>query len=314
MIGITFISFLVIHLAPGDPTQLNPGDWSITERQSFEELRKLYGLDQPLHVQYSSWLKRIAVLDFGRSFAPHGRPVLHMIRERLPITLALNIVELLIIVALAVPVGVTSATRQYSTFDKSTTVFVFVGFATPDFWLAVMLQILFGVHLGWLPISGLRLPVWEYLPFWQQQWDFASHLILPIAVATFGGLAGFSRYMRQSMLEVIRQDYVQSARAKGLPESVVIGKHALRNAMLPIVTVLGLSLPGLIGGSVIVETIFAIPGMGQLMVQAVFERDYPVIMGNLVIVATLTLLANLVADLTYSLIDPRIRVSRRARR
>ena len=165
MIGITFISFLVIHLAPGDPTQLNPGDWSITERQSFEELRKLYGLDQPLHVQYSNWLKRIAVLDFGRSFAPHGRPVLHMIRERLPITLALNIVELLIIVALAVPVGVTSATRQYSTFDKSTTVFVFVGFATPDFWLAVMLQILFGVHLGWLPISGLRLPVWEYLPF-----------------------------------------------------------------------------------------------------------------------------------------------------
>jgi len=156
--------------------------------------------------------------------------------------------------------------------------------------------------------------VWEYLPFWQQQWDFASHLILPIIVATFGGLAGFSRYMRQSMLEVIRQDYVQSARAKGLPESVVIGKHALRNAMLPIVTVLGLSLPGLIGGSVIVETIFAIPGMGQLMVQAVWERDYPVIMGNLVIVATLTLVANLIADLSYSLIDPRIRVGRRGRR
>ena len=304
----------MIHLAPGDPTQLNPGDWSVTERQSFEELRKIYGLDQPLHVQYWRWLKRIAVLDFGRSFAPHGRPVLDMIRERLPITLALNVIEMLIIVALAVPVGVTSATRQYSAFDKSTTVFVFVGFATPDFWLAVMLQILFGVHLGWLPISGLRLPVWEYLPFWQQQWDFASHLILPILVATFGGLAGFSRYMRQSMLEVIRQDYVQSARAKGLPESVVIGKHALRNAMLPIVTVLGLSLPGLIGGSVIVETIFAIPGMGQLMVQAVYERDYPVIMANLVIVASLTLVANLIADLSYSLIDPRIRVTRRGRR
>jgi peptide/nickel transport system permease protein len=277
-------------------------------------MRKIYGLDDPLHVQYWNWLKRIVFLDFGRSFAPHGRPVIQMIRERLPITLALNIIEMLIIVALAVPVGVMSATRQYSAFDKSTTVFVFVGFATPDFWLAVMLQILLGVHLGWLPISGLRLPVWEYLPFWQQQWDFASHLILPIAVATFGGLAGFSRYMRQSMLEVIRQDYVQSARAKGLPESVVIGKHALRNAMLPIVTVLGLSLPGLIGGSVIVETIFAIPGMGQLMVQAVYERDYPVIMGNLVIVASLTLVANLIADLSYSLIDPRIRVSRRGRR
>jgi peptide/nickel transport system permease protein len=305
---------MVIHLAPGDPTQIMTGDWSVTEKAALEELIKLYGLDKPLYEQYWNWLKRIVFLDFGRSFAPHGRPVIQMIRERLPITLALNIIEMLIIVALAVPVGVTSATRQYSAFDKSTTVFVFVGFATPDFWLAVMLQILLGVHLGWLPISGLRLPVWEYLPFWQQQWDFASHLILPIAVATFGGLAGFSRYMRQSMLEVIRQDYVQSARAKGLPESVVIGKHALRNAMLPIVTVLGLSLPGLIGGSVIVETIFAIPGMGQLMVQAVWERDYPVIMGNLVIVASLTLVANLIADLSYSLIDPRIRVSRRGRR
>jgi peptide/nickel transport system permease protein len=304
----------VIHLAPGDPTEIQAGDLNPLHQQSLQELRKLYGLDAPLHVQYWNWLKRIVFLDFGRSFAPHGRPVIQMIRERLPITLALNVIEMLIIVAMAVPIGVTSATRQYSTFDKSTTVFVFVGFATPDFWLAVMLQILFGVHLGWLPISGLRLPVWEYLPFWQQQWDFASHLILPITVATFGGLAGFSRYMRQSMLEVIRQDYVQSARAKGLPESVVIGKHALRNAMLPIVTVLGLSLPGLIGGSVIVETIFAIPGMGQLMVQAVYERDYPVIMANLVVVASLTLVANLIADLSYSLIDPRIRVGRRGRR
>src|SRR2546426_1249935 len=237
-----------------------------------------------------------------------------MIRGRLPFPLALNAMEMLITVPMVVPVGVPSPPRQYSTFDKATTVFVFVGFATPAFWLAVMLQILCGAPLGGLPIAGRRLPVWEYLPFWQQQWDFASHLLLPITVATFGGLAGFSRYMRQSMLEVIRQDYVQSARAKGLPESVVIGKHAVRNAMLPIVTVLGLSVPGLIGGSVIVETIFAIPGMGQLMVQAVYERDYPVIMANLVIVATLTLVANLIADLSYSLIDPRIRVSRRGRR
>src|SRR6202008_3066899 len=148
---------------------------------------------------------------------------------------------------------------QYSTFDKVTTVFVFVGFATPEFWLALLLMILFGVQLGWLPISGLRSLNWESLSFWGQQLDFLSHLALPITVATFGGLAGFSRYMRQSMLEVIRQDYIQSARAKGLAERVVIGKHALRNALLPIVTILGLSLPTLIGGSVIVESIFAIP-------------------------------------------------------
>ena len=316
LIGITLISFFVIHLAPGEPTELGTGDTPIqSDKEVRERLVQMYGLDKPLHVQYWNWLTRLVQLDFGRSFSPDARPVLQKIGERLPVTLLLNVVEMMIIVALAIPIGVFSATRQYSKFDKITTIFVFVGFATPDFWLALMLMILFGVQLGWLPISGLRSPTWEYLSFWRQQWDFVGHLVLPILVATFGGLAGFSRYMRQSMLEVVRQDYIQSARAKGLAERVVIGKHALRNALLPIVTVLGLSLPGLIGGSVIVESIFAIPGMGQLMVQAVFERDYPVIMGNLVIVATLTLGANLIADLTYSLVDPRIRVAaRRGRR
>src|SRR5437899_73982 len=297
LIGITFVSFLVIHLAPGEPVENQMGETSTqSDRELRERLKEIYGLDKPLHVQYWSWLTRLVRLDFGRSFSPDARPVLQKIGERLPVTLLLNIVEMMVIVVLAIPIGVLSATRQYSRFDKVTTIFVFVGFATPDFWLALMLMILFGVQLGWLPISGLRSPTWEYLSFWQQQWGFVAH-------------------MRQSMLEVIRQDYIQSARAKGLPERMVIAKHALRNALLPIVTVLGLSLPGLIGGSVIVESIFAIPGMGQLMVQAVFERDYPVIMGNLVIVATLTLVANLVADVTYSLIDPRIRVGvRRGRR
>ena len=316
LLGITLISFVVIHLAPGEPVDLQTGDLSVqSSAQAKQLLREVYGLDKPLTVQYWNWLGRLTRLDFGRSFAPDGRPVLQKISERLPITLLLNIVEMLIIVALAVPIGVLSATRQYSMFDKVTTIFVFVGFATPDFWLALLLMILFGVQLGWLPISGLRSLNWEYLSFWRQQWDFLGHLALPILVATFGGLAGFSRYMRQSMLEVVRQDYIQSARAKGLAEPIVIGKHALRNALLPVVTILGLSLPGLIGGSVIVESIFAIPGMGQLMVQAVFERDYPVIMGNLVIVSTLTLVANLVADVTYSFVDPRIRVAaRRGRR
>lgn len=315
LIGITFVSFIVVHLAPGEPVDLQAGDLQTkSSAQAREALRKLYGLDQPLHVQYWHWLTRVARLDFGRSFAPDGKPVLQKIGERLPITLFLNVIEMLVILAVAVPIGVLSATRQYSLFDKITTVLVFVGFATPDFWLALLLQILFGVQLGWLPISGLRDINWEYLSFWKRQQDFVGHLILPIAVATFGGLAGFSRYMRQSMLEVVRQEYVQSARAKGLAESVVIGKHALRNALLPVVTILGLSLPGLVGGSVIVEWIFAIPGMGQLMVQAVFSRDYPVIMGNLVIVSTLTLGANLLADISYGLVDPRIRVGRRGGR
>ena len=312
LLGITFISFMIIHLAPGDPTEALVGDQRADAAAHTRQiLQEAYGLDKPLHIQYWNWLSRLVRLDFGRSFSPDGRPVLAKIAERLPVTLLLNVVEMLIIIAIAVPIGVLSATRQYSAFDKVTTVFVFVGFATPDFWLALLLMILFGVQLGWLPISGLRSLNWEYLSFWGQQIDFLAHLIVPIVVATFGGLAGFSRYMRQSMLEVVRQDYIQTARAKGLVERVVIGKHALRNAMLPIVTILGLSLPGLIGGSVIVESIFAIPGMGQLMVQAVFERDYPVIMGNLVIVAVITLIANLLADLSYGLVDPRIRVGRR---
>lgn len=314
LIGITFISFTVIQLAPGGPFDYLRGEESRQDSKLIERLNQEYGLDQPLHVQYWRWLTRIARLDFGRSFQPDARPVLAKIGDRLPITLFINLIQMFIIVALAVPIGVASATRQYSLFDKVTTVFVFIGFATPDFWLALLLMILFGVQLDWLPISGLRSLNYEYLGFWQKQWDLLSHLVLPVFVAAFGGLAGLSRYMRQSMLEVIRQDYVQTARAKGLPEPVVIGKHALRNALLPVVTILGLSLPGLIGGSVIIESIFAIPGMGQLMVQSVFSRDYPVIMGNLVIVATLTLLANLFADLAYGLVDPRIRFARRRRR
>jgi len=314
LIGITFVSFIVISLAPGGPLDFLEGESPDLSPEVKKQLTELYGLDKPLVVQYWSWLTRLARLDFGRSFLPDGKPVLTKIGERLPVTLLLNIVEMLIILAVAVPIGVLSAVRQGSSFDKVTTMFVFIGFATPDFWLALLLMSFFGAQLGWLPISGLRSMNWEYLSFWGQQLDFISHLA-PIVVATFGGLAGFSRYMRQSMLEVVRQDYVQTARAKGLSEQVVIGKHALRNALLPVVTILGLSLPGLIGGSVIIESIFAIPGMGQLMVQSIYARDYPVVMGNLVVVAVLTLFANLFADIAYGFVDPRIRLGgRRGRR
>jgi len=310
LLGITIISFVVIHLAPGEPVELGTELGPKSGAAAKQALRQLYGLDKPLHVQYLTWLSRMVRLDFGRSFSPDGRLVIDKIAERLPITILLNVLELGLILAVAVPIGILSATRQYSLFDKATTVIVFVGFATPDFWLALLLMILFGVHLGWLPISGLRSLNYEYLPLWAQQWDLIRHLILPVLVAAFGGLAGYSRYMRQSMLEVIRQDYIRTARAKGLPEGKVLYKHALRNALLPVVTILGLSVPGLIGGSVIFETIFAIPGMGQLFVQSAFSRDYPVIMGILVIGAVLTLLGNLLADVSYSLVDPRIRVGR----
>jgi peptide/nickel transport system permease protein len=226
----------------------------------------------------------------------------------LPITLFINILSLVLILVVAIPIGVLSAVHRYSLFDKATTLFVFVGFATPTFWLALLLMLVFGVYLDWLPISGLKSLNYEYLGLWGKVVDLGKHLILPVLLSAFGGLAGLSRYMRSNMLEVIRQDYIITARAKGLAERVVIYKHALRNALLPVVTVLGLSIPGLIGGSVIFESIFAIPGMGQLFYGAVMARDYPVVMGELVIGAVLTLIGNLVADISYALVDPRIRV------
>jgi peptide/nickel transport system permease protein len=260
-------------------------------------------------VQYGKWLKNIVVLDFGRSFAPDGRPVIDKIAERIPITILINILSLSIILIVAVPIGVMSAVRRNSLFDRFTTLFVFLGFATPSFWLALLLMILFGVQLNILPISGLRSLNYTELSPVGRVLDFSTHLILPVFISAFGGLAGMSRYMRSNMLEVIRQDYITTARAKGLDERTVIFKHALRNALLPVITILGLSIPGLIGGSVIVETIFAIPGMGQLFYQSVMMRDYPSVMGVLVIGAVLTLLGNLIADLMYSMADPRIRVS-----
>ncbi len=306
-IGITIISFGVMHLAPGSPidlaTDLNPKATAEVK----ERMRTLYGLDKPLYVQYWNWSSRLARFDFGTSFSQDGRKVSDKILERMPITIFINVVSLLLIVVVAVPIGVMSATSQNSLFDKVMTVLVFMGFAVPSFWLALLLMILFGVHLGWLPISGLKSLNYEYLPPLAQVWDRISHLILPIFISASGGIAGYSRYMRANMLEVIRQDYITTAKAKGLPREKVIYKHALRNALLPVITILGLSVPGLIGGSVIFETIFAIPGMGQLFYGSVMARDYPTIMGVLVIGAVLTLFGNLIADISYALADPRIR-------
>jgi peptide/nickel transport system permease protein len=269
----------------------------------------MYDLDKPLYQQYLSWIGKIAVLDLGKSFSPDRRPVARKIIERLPITILINVLSMVLIFVIAIPIGVLSAVHRDSLFDKVTSVFVFVGFAIPTFWLALLLMILFGIDLGWLPISGIRSLNYDYLPPGMVFLDVVKHLILPVTLSAFGGLAGLSRYMRSNMLEVIRQDYIMTARAKGLSERKVIYKHALRNALLPVITILGLSVPGLIGGSVIFESIFAIPGMGQLFYMSVMARDYPVVMGILLIGAVLTLLGNLIADVSYALADPRIRVS-----
>lgn len=315
LFGITLVSFFIIHLAPGKPTdiltELNP---KITP-EARKKLEEYYGLDKPIIVQYGMWLKRVVRLDFGESFSTDHRPVMEKIwdrsqpifERRLFITFFINALSMLLIFLIAIPVGISSAVRQYSLFDKVTTVVVFIGFAIPSFWLALLLMMLFGIHLHWLPISGLKSMNYESLSLIGKIWDRTAHLLLPVFVSAFGGIAGLSRYMRSNMLEVIRQDYIVTARAKGLPESKVIYKHALRNALLPIITLLGLSVPGLIGGSVIFENIFGIPGMGQLFFMGVMTRDYPLVMGILTIGALLTLLGNLLADIGYMLADPRIR-------
>ncbi len=307
LIGITLISFLVIQLAPGKPTDvmtdMNP---KITP-EARERLERYYGLDKPIYVQYGRWLKRVVMLDFGDSFSTDHRPVWDKIKERLPITILISVLALALILVVAIPIGISSATHQYSLYDKITTVVVFIGFAIPTFWFALLLMMFFGVYLDLLPISGIKSIGHEGLSLPGRVWDTARHLILPVTLSAFTGLAGLSRYMRSNMLEVIRQDYITTARAKGLPERTVVYKHALRNALLPIITILGLSVPSLIGGSVIFENIFSIPGMGQLFYGAVMMRDYPVVMGILTIGAVLTLMGNLLADVGYSLADPRIR-------
>ena len=309
LLWITVISFGIIHLAPGKPTdaamQFNP-KVSLEARQRME---KLYGLDRPLHVQYVRWLGRLARLDFGRSFLDE-RPVAEKVAERLPVTLTINVWSLALILGLAIPLGVIAAVRPGGLFDRFTTVFVFLGYSIPSFWLALLCMGFFGVTLRWLPISGLHSLDYESMHVLERWLDTARHLILPVGISAFVSLAGVSRYMRSSMMEVLRQDYIRTARAKGIPERRVLFHHGLRNGLLPIITILGLSLPDLIGGSVIAETIFSIPGMGRLFYDAVMARDYPVVMALVTVGAVLTMLGNLLADVGCAYADPRIRVAR----
>ncbi len=307
LLGITLITFTVIHLAPGEPVDMQMAMNPKVGKEARERLTKFYGLDKPLHEQYFNWVGKLVRLDLGRSFSSDNRPVLDKIKERLPVTVSLNIIALVLEFGLAIPIGVMAAVHRDRWQDKGLTVFVFIGFAVPTFWLALLLMYFFGVKLNWLPISGLHTLGYEGYSWLKQMADLSVHLILPITVASFGSLAGVSRYMRSAMLGVIDQDFITTARAKGLSERVVIWKHAMRNALLPLITLAGFSIPGLIGGSVIFETIFAIPGMGQLFYQGVMSRDYPVVMGILVIGAGLTLIGNLIADISYALADPRIR-------
>jgi peptide/nickel transport system permease protein len=325
-IGITLIGFLVMHLAPGDPAELRAagglrgaGEGVISRDkrgvldEALAQWRAQYGLDRPLHEQYAIWLKNLFTLNFGDSFKDN-QSVWKKIVDRLPVTIKLNVLSILLVYLVAIPLGIYSATHPNSLGDQVSTLAAFVLFAVPLVWAATMAVVFIcgGDFLYLFPPAGLQsLDYSQQWPVWQKIEDQAWHLFLPVVLLSYDGFAGLSRYMRSGMLEVMGQDYVQVARAKGLPERIVILKHVLRNSLIPQVTILASILPGLIGGSVIIETIFSIPGLGQLGYESVLARDYPTVMALFTVSAVLTLIGILVSDLLLSVVDPRIAFGRR---
>ena len=305
LIGISLITLVIMHLS-GDPASIKYGLNPEIAESAKSQFREFYNLDKPVIVQFFMWLKKIVRFDFGNSLID-GRPVIEKIGERLPATLLLGGISMLVIYLLAIPIGVSSAVKVNSPYDRIMTVVLFAGYATPGFWFALLLIMFFGVHLEWLPISGMRPWYVEYYPFFDSLKDLVRRLILPVAATSLVSLAGISRYMRSGMLEVLRQDYIRTARAKGIKESRVIYKHALKNALLPIITIASMIIPSLIGGSFIIETIFGWPGMGRLGFEAIMNYDLYTVMGIGVISALLTLLGLVLADIMYAIVDPRIR-------
>jgi len=306
LLGITIITFAVIHLTPGGFTAVNMQMDPRVSPDSVERMKQLYGLNDPIHVRYFNWISRLIVLDFGESFIDQ-RPVISMIAERLPATLLLNITSLFLVFILGTLAGVYCAVHRGKKADKIITAVSFAVYSVPSFWMALIFMMFFGVILRVLPVSGMPSFSHEYMNPIQKAADILYHMILPVTVTSLGGIAYMSRYEKTGMTESLSRDYIRSARAMGIPENKVIYVMALKNSMMPVVTLLGLSLPGLIGGSFIFESIFAWPGMGRLAYDAAMRFDYPVIMGVVTIGAVLTLIGNLLADITYALIDPRVR-------
>jgi len=307
LLGITIVTFLIINLAPGDPVAVVHGgamDARIS-REAYEQMLELYGLDQPLLVRYVTWLKRLLTFDFGDSFHER-RPVTELILERLPATLALNVASLFIALLVAIPLGLFSALKQNSAFDKINGTILYMMYSLPDFWVALLLILLFGVKLKILPIFGMAAIGSQDLGFFGYWLDRARHMVLPTICLTYGSLAFLARFVRGSTLEVIRQDYIRTARAKGLDEDRVVYTHVFRNTLIPVLTLLGMLLPTLISGSIILEAIFSWPGIGALFYESVLARDYPTVMGLSFVTAVLVLLSTLVADLLYAWADPRV--------
>ncbi|MDP9375957.1 MAG: ABC transporter permease [Chloroflexota bacterium] len=288
---VSLTVFTILQLAPGDPVDLIVGEAQMTAEQR-EEIRRFWGLDRPPYIQYFSWLGNILQGDFGRSVNMGGLPVSRLLATAAPATLKLNALAFFFSVLVAIPAGIISAVRRYSVFDHASMLLSTFGIALPGFWVGLMLIVLFSQRLGWLP------------PYGMQSW---KSYVLPVAVLATEQTALIARVMRSTTLEVMAQDYVTTARAKGLAERIVLLRHVVRNALLPVVTVLGYRLSFLLSGTVVIETIFAWPGIGRLLINAIFRRDYQVVQTIVLLSAALIILINLLTDLIYAYVDPRIR-------
>jgi peptide/nickel transport system permease protein len=345
-IGISIITFAMVQLSPGNPAMMKlqaiqgaMGAGEIPE-DIIEQTMKMYGFDKPIHTRYFIWMGNLLTLDFGTSFKDQ-RPVLERVGEALPITLQLNLISLLLIYVISIPVGTYSATHQHTRSDNAITLILFILYSLPSFWVAMLLMYFLGggggsaslhtlcengftrigiaewgavqwslehvLHFRWFPIYGFGTAGSQDWPFWQWFWDRLWHFCLPVFCLTYGGFATISRYARAGLIEVVRQDYIRTSRAYGFSEKVVIFKYALRNSLIPIITILGTLIPAMIGGSVIIESIFSIPGMGRLFYESILGRDYPVVMGVFAITSILTLVGLLISDILYAIVDPRIK-------
>jgi len=304
-IGVALVTFLILSLV-GDPfaqmlvnPRIRPAD--------IARLKHQWGFDLPIYLRFFKWFWSMLTGNWGLSIFAGGRPVIELVSHAITWTLKFSIGAFILSFVVAVPIGIYSALRQYTVFDYIFTGFSFFGMSMPTFWFGFVLLMIFGLRLHWLPIGGVMTPGMESAPFLLRLFDQMKYFILPVSVLSLFSMGSWMRYARSSMLEVVHQDYLRTARAKGLPERIVIVKHALRNALIPIITLLGLTLPGLLSGAMITETVFSIPGMGRLTLDAMLNNDYPLAMVSLLLQSSLLIIGNLVADLIYAVVDPRIR-------
>lgn len=302
LLGLSIVMFLLIRLAPGDPAVAMMGPTAASNPDYLEQTRENLGLDESLPVQYLTWLGNLITGDFGTAYTFNNKPVLDLIGERFWGTVQLQGISLVLGILIAFPIGIISATRQYSAVDNGVTIGSFIGLAIPNFWLALLLQVWIGVQLGWLPVISTG----QGDQPWSERWQY---FVMPVIVLTLPNIAYFARFMRSSMLEVIRQDYMTTARSKGLEPRAVLYQHGLRNALIPMITVIGLQLPRILGGAVIIEQIFAWPGLGLLAFDAIGRRDYPVILALTMLTGAAVMVVNVLVDFIYALVDPRVSVS-----